>query len=183
MKIVGLDPSLTSTGVAVIHDDGNGKPDVETHSVQTVGHKGDSYDATCLRVTTIRNRVMQLIPRDADLVLMEGPAFGSNTGKLVERYWLWGKLYDALVACQLPKAIIVPTQLKKFVLGKGSGPGTDKLAVALKVTKMWPGVDLGSDDEADALGLALIGAVHLGGRVPFNVLEHHKLAIAKVVWP
>ncbi|NMO00850.1 crossover junction endodeoxyribonuclease RuvC [Gordonia sp. TBRC 11910] len=180
MIVAAIDPSLTSTGVAIIRSQGTGKPTVELHSVRTAGHKGDGYDASCLRITTIRDKVMRLIPRDADLVLMEGPAFMSNTGKVLERNWLWGKLYDALVACQLPKVIIVPVKVKQFAAGKGNA---DKIAVAMAVAKMWPGVDVASDDEADALAMATMGWVHLGGTVWFNVLERHREVLAKVVWP
>ena len=84
--------SLTCTGVAIYRDTGTGKPTIELHSVRSV-NEGDGYDAACLRITSIRDQVMRLVPRDADLVLMEAPAFGANTGKLVERYWLWGKVY------------------------------------------------------------------------------------------
>ena len=109
MIVAGIDPSLVSTGVAIIRDPESGPPLPELHSVRSV-HEGAGYDHAAARITRIRNEVMALV-RDADLVVMEAPAFATSNGKTLERYWLWGKLYDALMALGIPRATMPPATL------------------------------------------------------------------------
>jgi Holliday junction resolvasome RuvABC endonuclease subunit len=177
MKVVGLDLSMTSTGVAII-ESGRRMPElckVRSHSA------GEGYPQDAVRFHQLRADLMAVIPKDADLVVMEGPAFGAKGNRIVQMFWLWGKIYDCLfLARKMPVVVVPPSTVKKFSTDKGNA---DKIAVALAVSRMWPGLNLTSDDEADALALASMGAVHLRMPLPFKVLERHKLALGKIDWP
>jgi hypothetical protein len=75
-------------------------------------------------------------------------------------------------------AVAPPTVVKKWAAGKGSA---DKAAVAAGVTRLWPDVEPGNDNEFDALAMATMGAQRLGLTVPSRA--HHAACLEKVEWP
>ena len=58
-----------------------------------------------------------------------------------------------------------------------------KAAVVAAVQAMYPQAGITCDDEADAIGHALIGAFHLGEPMPFDVKPRHTTGLEKVQWP
>lgn len=181
-RIIGVDSSLTSAGIAVLNYDPTTGLDVTTTVVRSTGKSSDPTVTRAKRIIKQRNGILEHCT-GADLVVIEAPAYASKTRFQHEISWLWGAVYTGLVHMNIPVIDIPPTQLKGFVLGKGGGPGTDKVAVAAAMTRMWTDQDMRYDDEFDALGLATMAAVHYRWPVPFNVLERHKTPLAKIVWP
>lgn len=177
MLVAGIDPSLTNTGMAVLD---NGQP-VYRHSYGEDGHKTDT--------TLIRNRRMRglrryirdcFAPFDLDLLVIEGPSFGSRYGNPHER----GGLYHAVIADfdvrKVPIAIIPPKTRAMWATGRGDA---DKAAVLAEVKLWWPGQFVANHDEADAFALAAAGAFWLGDPLPFEVKGRHRSALEKVEWP
>ena len=184
ITVVGIDPSLTGTGVAVIRTTPATDPwpldAVQLHTVASKGRRGDTWQQRAARLHQLRNDVMDLVPRDTMLAVMEGPAFSKNDSSTHDRAWYWGKLYDAFTHLQIPIAICPPATRAKWATDKGNAGKTD---VAIAVAKLWPTTGIRGDDQADALCFASIAAQHLGLPMPYRVLERHKLAIAKIAWP
>jgi Holliday junction resolvasome RuvABC endonuclease subunit len=140
-KFLGIDASLTSTGIALLDDNWlttwREKP-------KTMGSlRLDHYD-----------RVMTgLLSRECrpDVVCLEGYAYGrSNKAHAIGE--LGGLIRLHLWRSGIPYCIVPPPTLKKFVTGKGSGP---KQPMSLHLFKRW-GVSVEEEDEADAAGLAFM---------------------------
>jgi Holliday junction resolvasome RuvABC endonuclease subunit len=174
--IVGIDPSLTATGVCVLTPH-------RTPRLRTVGSTGtrtDTWQRRGHRMRDLRDRIMATIPNDTTLACIEGPAYNAQTPSNWDRAHLWWLLHDALTWMRVPTAVIPPATRAKFATDKGNA---DKTAVAIAAARMWPGTTISDNNQADALILATTGAVKLRTPVPFTVLERHRLALSKIVWP
>jgi len=142
VKIVGVDASLTGTGVAVTE---------RIESKQT-GPK---------RLIEIRDRVKEIV-RATGLVAIEGYAFAAanqahQIGELggVLRVMLTEE--TAKVNGPMKWIEVAPSQVKKFATGKGNAK---KEEMAVGIFKRW-GREFKNNDEADAFVLALIGQAYL----------------------
>jgi Holliday junction resolvasome RuvABC endonuclease subunit len=76
---------------------------------------------------------------------------------------------------QVPHTYVTPGSLKTFALGKGTGSKTEMTLAASRRL----GYEGCSDDEADALWLAHLGA-HLLGRPAVDLPQTHLRALAKI---
>jgi crossover junction endodeoxyribonuclease RuvC len=163
--VIGLDLSLTSTGVA-----GSAGWADRIRTAPTL----DLY----IRLRVVRQRVMDYV-RDADLVVVEGLAISRQTGQHLTRAGLWHLVMERVDAHGIPWAEVSPTGLKRYATGKGNSPKDEVLAA---VVRRFPAVEVRGNDEADALVLAAMGADHLG--VPMvDMPEAHRAALTKVAWP
>ncbi|MEU6267677.1 hypothetical protein [Saccharopolyspora shandongensis] len=180
LSIVGIDPSLTGTGVAELLLDSEDRWQVFRWHCPTKGTRRDTLDMRAARIGRITADVMSWAP-GADLVVVEGPAYASTVGSLLDRYGLWWRIVYRLLAHDVPVAVCPPTVLKKFITGNG---GAKKADVMDAVNAMWyPDVPITNDNEADALGLASIGAAALGLPVPFRVTSDRSATLGNVEWP
>ncbi len=161
MRIVGIDPSLTATGIAII--------DTRTTAVdvRTITSKGKAGATLKSRSTRLHNIVADLLinympAEPVDLVVIEQPAFSRTTGHHHDRSGLWWLMVDALCYWQQePISIteVTPGSLKKYATGKGNA-GKDE--VLLAVARRYPDVPIKDNNQADSLVLAAMGARHLG---------------------
>lgn len=172
MRVVGLDLSLTRTGVAHIRDTATGTV-ASAGSIKTSADDG-KYVSRRERLRTIYRAVIGKACL-ADLVVIEGPALSRNNPGTWDRAGLWWLVMDALTQV----AVVPPTTLKDWATGSGKA---DKKAVRRAAENLWPGIAT-NDDESDALALATMGAQRLGMDVPS--IEYHKFIIASdaVQWP
>lgn len=190
--VVGWDLSLTGTGVAritttpgylsALGEVSDTEPRVFTQRVASTGKKGATLQQRNDRLVRMRNNIMAATLRSGPvaLILVEGPAFSSQVGQVWDRAGLWHLCVTAAAHQGIPVVEVAPAKLKKFATGRGNA---DKTAVTSALTKMWPAVTISSDDEADALNLASIGAIHHRLPVPFLVLERHREAMAGLDLP
>lgn len=148
MRVLGIDPSLTSTGVASV----NG---------YTLTH--DRIDPKSRRGTVrlhfIRENVLSWVTARTDLVVMEGPSYGSKGSGQHERGGLWWYLLLSLESTGVPVAIVPPTSRAKYATGVGNA-GKD--AVLVNVVRRYAVGSEVANDEADAVILAAMGARFLG---------------------
>jgi crossover junction endodeoxyribonuclease RuvC len=137
---MGIDPSLTCTGVAV-------RDEVFTITTQAKG---------IARLIRIRETIND-VTLGVDLVAIEGYAYGAanNVAALGE---LGGVIRTALYQNDIPYVDIAPATLKKYALGIGRGSKTD-IVVAARDRLGYAGTN---DNEADALWLRAIAADLLG---------------------
>ena len=162
-RVIGLDLSLTATGIAL--------PDrLATFSPASL--RGVE------RLTEIRSLVRSCID-DADLVALEGPAYSRQLGAgHHEAAGLWWLIACLLVQYGVPYAVVPPTVLKKYAVGKGNATKADMRVALLKRT----GEDVRDDNQADAQWLRLMGLDWLGFS-PVLLPTAHRDALAKVAWP
>lgn len=163
--VVGLDLSLTSTGVA-----GDGWTDkIRTKT------RGDA------RIRILIIEIADYI-KAADLVVMEGPSFGHVGPRNPED--LAGLRVIVRQYCyrhHIPYAVIPPSSLKVYATGNGRAEkGEVRSAVADRYGHLTEGP--ARYDEADAYVAMAAGHDWLGK--PLKVLpESHRRALAGCQWP
>lgn len=176
--VVGLDLSLTGTGVAVVS--------MGTAATRTFGTKtaGDELPARADRLTGLAGQIVQAVATAGpELVVIERPAYSSNSGSVTDRAGLWWLVVARLIrGLQLPVVDVVNNHAKMYGTGKGNA-GKD-LVLAEVVRRYGHLVPLiASNDEADALVLASMGYHHLTGHALVDLPQTHHRAIAAVRWP
>lgn len=176
-KVIGVDPSLASTGLAFVGDE-------ETYAgvIPSRGKRADKLPARAERIQDIALEVADWWPyfptaRPADLYVIEGPAHGLPGGSIWDRAGLWWRIVHSLPTDRI--AVVSPTTRAKWATGKGNA---DKGAVAAVAARLCPDVELTSSDAADALILALMGAHALGDRPDLDT-QYRGEALLKVAWP
>jgi Holliday junction resolvasome RuvABC endonuclease subunit len=140
--VVGLDLSIRKTGIA--HADGS----VSTFEPTAEGDTNLGLDRLC----EVRDHVLGAIPRDIELVMMEGLAFDAHdTSRQLAQ--LTGIIRAALFDRRVPFIAVAPSTLKKYATGSGrSGK-----AEVMKQARLRLGYEDTCNDESDALWLRAIG--------------------------
>lgn len=162
MKIVGVDPSLTGTGLC------------------------DEFGYTCTvvtdskthhRLTKILNAAREVL-RGVDLAVLEDlPTHAKSAG-------LTGQSQGVVrLACELedvPYVTVPPSALKKFATGNGAA---DKSDMRMSLYKRL-GIDLRDDNQVDAWWLRAMGYQWAGAPV-VELPKAHLVTTAKskVLWP
>ena len=176
--VIGIDASLTGTGIARITLD---PFTIATHTISSAGKKGATLDQRATRLRKLRDTIIDHAT-PADLAIIEGPSYASNTGSMWDRAAHWWNLVSTLHHLGVPVVEVAPARAKKFAADNGNA---DKTAVAAAMTRLWGDqVTPGNDNEFDALALATIGAIHLAPRdaLPITILERHRHVVAGI-WP
>lgn len=176
--VVGLDLSLTGTGVA------SNVRGVDL--VESTGHKGDSL---VQRHKRLQNLTVDILGAFVDLddvtcdqpslVVIEQPAFSRTQGSQHDRSGLWWLVVSTLHDLDIPVAEIVPGQLKKYATGKG---GAGKDVVLAEVVRRFPEYTGNNNNTADAYVLMAMGLDHLGHPL-VDLPKTHRDALDAVRWP
>lgn len=179
MRLVGLDLSLASTGVA-IYDTDPTLPTVELHHVYSKA-QGSRLADRADRLHTLVGEIGDYISIGTDLVAVEGPSHGqARQGGQHDRAGLWWMVVYGAHLPGIPVVEIPPACVKKYATGKG---GAGKDAVLAAVVRRYPDVPVMGNDEADALMLVAMAAHHYQVSTLPGVPQTHATALAKVDWP
>lgn len=173
MIAVGIDPSLTCTGVALIN---TATGDVTTRRVRTAP-AGKTLRARRARLREAISGILAPIPAQVGVTVIETPSHRQQFGAQNERSALFWWLVDQLCA-RGPVVEVSPSQRAKLATGKGNAKKPEVIAAMRAVH---PTVHVPDDNIADALALATAGAHWLGAAQPFNAGQH--AAFAAVHWP
>lgn len=160
MRIHALDLSLTATGYARVF---NGEIFHATISPPRGMNGIERIDWIAREITSFD------FP---DLLVFEGFSFASNDAGSHERiglaymlrHWAWKR--------DIPFMLVAPSQLKKFVTGKGNA---EKSLVLREVWRRW-NIAAANDNEADACGLLMIGRCIVGEIEPETQPQKEVLA-------
>lgn len=174
MNVVGLDLSLTATGVA-------GPAGTE------VLRPGDLRG--CDRLTWLRQAVLDRCRNcwtndgpymdTADIVVLEDYAY-SRANQAHQIGELHGVIRLALHEAEIPVALVAPTARAKYATGKGNAGKAEVLAAAIRRL----GYDSHDDNEADALWLRQMAIDHYGLTLPSAPMPAaNREALGKVDWP
>lgn len=149
-NVLGIDPSLTSTGVA--YRDRVGK--VKAYALGKPSLRGME------RIAFLRDSVHTYLTRNTpSLVVFEGYALGfrgkSNT--IFDIGELGGTLKLLILESGIDILLTPPTSLKLFATGKGNA---DKNDVMLALQKRM-GVQFSTSDQYDATGLLVMGEAYM----------------------
>jgi hypothetical protein len=177
-RVIGLDPSLTGTGIAS-----------SLGWCERVGMTGVTTLKLPERVTAlhgVRRQVLDLIGTDVDLAVIEQIAYsrGATSGGAAERAWLWHEVVAHLLGNGVPVATVTTGTLKRYATGTGTKKGAStKGAVIDAVARRWPAYETGGDDNlCDAVVLTAMGADHLGHALT-PMPKTHRTALDIVEWP
>ena len=170
-RVVGLDLSLTGTGIASIGEFGFDA--VET--IKTPAAKIKGHDRLAKILDQITSHVL-----GADLVVVEGPSFGSQGDALHQMGGLWWMVSHRLWRLGVPYRVASPSQVKKYATGKGGGPDAGKDAVVIAVTKRYPEAGVKDNNQADAVVLAAIGRRLLGEEIEESMPKANLEVMAKI---
>lgn len=176
MSVVGVDPSLTCTGLARITDGY-----LETLRLPTKPEGGDLLD-TRRRVRYITGRMVAFVP-SGSLALVEAmyvPQGGKSAGSVIERAWLFGFLVDQLIARGCTVVPVRPKVRAKLATGNGNAEKRDVLDA---IRDRFPATRIPDDNVADAVALAAAGARWLGSPVDGALTKPQNEAMASVPWP
>lgn len=166
-NVVGLDLSLTSTGVAL----SNG-----THVIKGKG-TGPG------RLSGLRLDIMELVDSSGQnpLVVIEGYSFAQRNSNAHSMGELGGVIKLALYEEDIATVLVPPTVRAKFATGRGNASKSEVVsAVSARTKIVWEGP--GADDQCDAWVLQEMGLTHLGAsryKWPAKNLE----ALESVEWP
>lgn len=173
LPVVGLDLSLTATGIAT------------ANGVRTVGSTGRASASLRVRHARLADLATQVClavseaaaPRTA-LVVIEAPAFSRTTGHQHDRSGAWWLVVDELLAAGHLVAEVSPTSRAKYATGKGNA---GKAAVVSAVSHRY-GITFADDNTADAFVLRAMG-LHRYGSPLAQVPKVHAAALDAVAWP
>jgi len=153
MILIGIDPSLSSTGICTMSKDGDILSTFAINSEFTGPRRLSDIKRQLEPITSYG-----ILPSSTKLIaFVEGYSFGSQNGReaLGE---LGGMIRLMLYDEGIEYVDVPPTTLKKYVLGIGKG---DKVAMAIGVIKAW-GRDFPTTDQTDAYALCQFGRGYLG---------------------
>lgn len=176
MHVVGLDLSLTGTGVATQEWVATFKPPASVTPTKKNGLPEHP------RLGWVRDEILRAIFKDEtpDLVVVEGLAFASKTGKVSERAGLWWLINMALYERDVKVAVVPPTTRAMYGSGKGNA---DKETVFVETLKRFGhAFDIKNNNEADAVLLYAMGMERLGAPL-VDLPATHTRAMGSVVWP
>ena len=160
--IIGLDLSLTNTGIA--YTDG----DVRT--MKTRALDGD------LRLLDIVEAIGEAIQLGATFAVIED--LPSNARSAGITGMVHGAVRLSLIEASVGYVLVPPATLKAFATGKGNA---DKTAMAIAALKRG-GREFADDNQCDAWWLRAAGLDRLG-TPPFPLPEAQRARLDKVSWP
>lgn len=185
LTVVGVDISMTSTGVATIRV-GRSKP-LSVQTFKSAGKRLASWFSRRNRLYDLANRVVDAVNAEKpDLVVIEGPSYGSNLAGKHDISGLWWIISGPLMA-DYPVLIVAPKARAKYATGDGNaGKDVVRAHVTETYTDLLDGLRFRNDDECDATALAAMGARIEGQPIEDlhgKVLTGAKLAaMDKVTW-
>lgn len=174
---VGLDLSLTSTGIA-ISECGT----ITTHRVRSKGSKDATWEERCTRLQDLRQQIAHAIPT-CSLIMIEGPSYGSIGSGTHDRSGLWWLIYSQLTMNGCTIIPVSPAQRMKYATGKGGGKDAGKDNVLAAAVKRYPNIDITGNDIADAVILMAIGCRLVGNPLEQSLPKTHADALTKLALP
>lgn len=150
MITVGVDPSLTCSGMALID---TRRQVVHTWRAQTK-RTGSTLRDTRTRLRLAVARCMVHVPARVDVTVIEVPHSAHQYGAQNERVALYWWLVDQFMA-RGPVVQVAPSQRAKLATGRGNAGKADVVAA---VRDAFPDIKVPDDNVADALAMAWAGA-------------------------
>ena len=149
--VVGLDLSLTGTGLAI--------KDAQGVRVETIKTLPKDFPNDLSRLIHIRDAILSKMPDRVDMVAIEDFFAGVNPASAIKIAMLGTVIRMALYEKGVKFTLCAPTSLKKFILGKGVG---EKSLILREVYKKYPEIEVKNDNEADSVVLChLAESLHL----------------------
>lgn len=148
MRIIGIDPGLTKTGVGIIDVAGNNISFVASETIYS-----DASEPFATRLNHFHNSLVKIIdiykPNEAAI---EETFVNKNPLSSLKLGHARGALILSLSLCQLPVFEYSTTAVKKAVVGVGRA---EKQQIQMMIKILLPKSTFKTEDEADALAVAI----------------------------
>lgn len=164
MVFLGLDISLTATGVCTMNTDSGV---IEANTIATDTLRGEA------RLSFIYDKLMQQIIDHIDFACIEGYSYNSQ-GKQFELGEAGGIARLVLAQKKINFKVIPPQSLKKFVTGNNNADKDEMMQTIINEHKQ----KFDDDNQYDAYGLATI-AQHIHEKI--TPKERHKSEVLNVL--
>ena len=174
---IGLDLSLTASGVCILGDE-NGTPSVVMG--KEIKTKPDQFPHLLARCDYISDEVMKIVKGvNSDFIIMEDFFTGQQPGTVISLACVGTLVRYKLMKSGYNFFTVAPTQLKKFVTGKGVG----RKDVMIKYVFQRFGYDTNSNNVCDACGLAYFGRAiwHKMNERDIKLLAYEDEMVKKVI--
>lgn len=175
MIVVGIDPSLSCTGIVAADEWGG----IVTNRAKTTTPSTSTLRARRRRTRLALSRILAALPARVDLFVIESPSPRSQHGSHNDRVGLYWLLVDQLLA-RADVAEVGPKTRAKYATSNGNA---DKAAVKTAMKSAFPHVPIPDDNVADALALALMGLRHLDSPIDGEITKKQTEAMDAVSWP
>ena len=170
MRVLGIDTSLTATGLALLDleaiEDGDPLA-AYTLDVVTVSApkptKDKSKRAMVRRVKALMNQIEGCFDNTEDrpdAVGIEGLAYGAKGEGVWVLPWIWGETIALCETYDVPLTVVSTSARAKYATGKGNAPKDAVLAAAVRLFS--EAVDITNNNEADAAMVAAATAHRYG---------------------
>ncbi len=148
MKIIGIDPGLTKTGVGIIEVKNNSLSFISSQTIQT-----SASDSLVSRLTKFHESLTEIIKNyQPDEAAIEETFVNNNPVSSLKLGHARGALILTLGLCGLKVTEYSTTAVKKAVTGVGRA---EKTQIQAMIKILLPKSDSKSEDEADALAVAI----------------------------
>lgn len=169
MNVLGIDPSLNSTGFSYRAPTGAG---VITGTIDPKPLRGPG------RLYYCRTKFLQILDTvEPDLVVYEGYAMGAK-GNTFDMGEMGGVFKVEMFERNIPYLVVPPSNLKLFAIGAGGTgkalKGDAKKRAMVEAAASHLGRRLHTDDEADAYHLMRMGIAYLNPRSRPRARNHHQ---------
>lgn len=175
---VGLDLSLTSTGIAAIECTSGS---VFSTTVTSKGKADAPLGEQWKRIDRLREEIVDKVNQvRPEVVVVESAFFGTrNDSSAHRRAGLWWQVVGDLLKAGYTVIPAAPTEVKKFATGKGN---CTKDAVVARCVTLWgeKALEGSFNDAADALFLAAIGAFVTGHAVGLEDTIYRKKIVDQI---
>lgn len=177
-RIVAVDPSLRSTGVAQVFNGAlatdviRPTPLPKNRAPQGVAQQAD-------RVIELVDLVWMWVSR-ADILVIEDSSKRSIGGLQEERHWLRGGVVTRARRNGIAIVMLPPSVVKVYATNNGNA---DKEEMVEAAFKHFPGVEIEDDNAADAAWMAALVARRLGLTIDNVPIEHERAFKNIKDWP
>lgn len=148
MRIIGIDPGLTKTGVGIIEVRGNSLFFLASETIYT--KPSESFAARLHHFHTSLVKIIQT--HKPDEAAIEETFINMNPLSSLKLGHARGALILSLSLCGLKVAEYSTTAVKKAIVGVGRA---EKEQIQMMVKILLPKADFKTEDEADALAVAI----------------------------
>ena len=161
MIILGLDPSLSSTGYGLIRADGNRLTHLANGQLRT-----DAKDSLPRRLSHLASQLDALLAdHGPDAAAAEEIFVNKNPQSTLKLAQARGVVLMTAARSGIDVAEYAARLVKKAVVGAGNA---DKAQIHFMVQRLLPGVAIAGPDAADALAVAITHAHHLASARVLN---------------
>ena len=176
MRIIGIDPSLTATGIATI--DTNHPDHIRIHTETIHSTKtGNTITHRLTRFGTVADTLLDTMPTNLDLAIIEGPAYAAHGAGTWDRAGMWWNIARILHRLDIPTIEVPPATRCRYATGKGNAA---KDVVMISAVRRYPAADITDNNQADAVILAAIGARLAGHPIDDPLPMANQTALTKL---